>query len=284
MLLYGEGGIADPRQAQQILEDQAHESPFNQLELGRFFLYGNGIPQDITKAEHYIRLSISNENESAPLALAELLLEHKRDSDSHREAIALLEPLADAWWTDAHFLLGKAHEKGLGTRRHMPSAWKHYRLAATEPSPEHLTRLNEICAQMSVYEQEQAESLYQKYLIEHPISKESQSNIDYGHGLRLLCEDDNGRRYPKEAIEFLERAVLAGEELAIEGLYQANLEIGQRVDAAVWAQIAIETNNFIIDTGRAELDLNNLINSFSEAEQALFDLRLEEKRQALKDS
>ena len=283
MLLYGEGGIADPRQAQQILEEQAHESAFNQLELGRFFLYGNGIPQDITKAEHYIRQSISNENESAPLALAELLLEHKRDSDSHREAIALLEPLANAWWTDAHFLLGKAHEKGLGTRRHMPSAWKHYRLAATEPSPDHLARLESISTQMSEYEREQAESLYQEYLLEYPLSKDSQSSIDYGHGLRLLCEDDNGRHDPKEAIKFLERAVLAGEDLALDSLYQACLEVGQRLDAAVWAQIAVETNNFILDTGKAAADLDRLVNSFSEAEQALFELRLEEKRQALKD-
>ncbi|MXR70432.1 hypothetical protein GNT65_17375 [Shewanella sp. JBTF-M18] len=281
MLLRGEGGPADPREAERLMREEAEDNEFALIELAHIYQEGKHLPKDIDKAEECLRQAMALENNSASYRLGELLLKHRRASDSHSEAITLLTPLAEQWWTDALFLLGKAHEEGLGTRRHLPTALAYYRLAATDPAPYHLERVKELSAKMGSYEKEQAESLYQAFLTEHPIDKSQQACIDLTHGLRLLHEDDRGRRHPREAVSFLERAALAGDNLAFEPLHKACAEQGLRVDAAVWAQIALEDRFYFLPSGEMESSLVSLKQGFSEAEQALFDRRLDELRGAL---
>ena len=281
MLLTGEGGPAEPREAERLMREVAEENDFALIELAHLYQEGTVLRQDIPKAEECLRQALAMENHSAAYRLGELLLKHKRDSDSHREANALLTPLAEQWWTDALFLLGKAHEDGLGTRRHLPTALSYYRLAATDPAPYHLTRVDELSAKMGSYELEQAESLYRQFLTEHPLSQEQQASIDLTHGLRLFHEDDKGRRHPREAIAYLERAALAGENLALEPLHQACVETGQRVDAAIWAQLALTDQFYYLPTGELEVSLTSLKQGFSEAEEALFAQRLAERQATL---
>ncbi|ASJ95882.1 tetratricopeptide repeat protein [Shewanella marisflavi] len=278
MLLSGEGGPAEPREAERLMRELAQDNDFALIELARLYQQGKELPQDISKAEKCLRQAIAMDNDSATYHLCELLLNHKLDRDSHIEAIALLTPLAEQWWTDALFLLGKAHEDGLGTRRHLATALSYYRLAAIDPAPYHLTRVEDLSTKMGEYEKELADSLYQRFLTQHPISQSQQASIDLTHGLRLLHEDDRGRCHPREAIPYLERAALTGENLALEPLHQACAELGQRVDAAIWAQIALEDKFYFLPTGEMEISLASLKQGFSEAEQALFEQRLDERR------
>ncbi|QYJ90896.1 tetratricopeptide repeat protein [Shewanella halotolerans] len=281
MLLRGEGGPAEPREAERLMREEAEDNEFALIELAHLYQEGKHLPKDIDKAEECLRQAMAMENNSATYQLGELLLKHKRANKSHLEAIALLTPLAQQWMTDALFLLGQAHEEGLGTRRHLPTALAYYRLAATDPAPYHLERVETLSAKMGSYEKEQAESLYQAFLTEHPIEKSQQACIDLTHGLRLLHEDDRGRRHPREAISFLERAALAGENLAFEPLHKACAELSQRIDAAVWAQIALEDQFYFLPTGEMESSLASLKQGFSESEQALFEQRLQERQESL---
>ncbi|QYK12131.1 SEL1-like repeat protein [Shewanella rhizosphaerae] len=281
MLLRGEGGPAEPREAERLMREEAEDNEFALIELAHLYQEGKHLPKDIDTAEECLRQAMAMENNSATYLLGELLLKHKRANDSHLEAIALLTPLAQQWMTDALFLMGHAHEEGLGTRRHLPTALAYYRLAATDPAPYHLERVETLSAKMGSYEKEQAENLYQAFLTEHPIEKSQQACIDLTHGLRLLHEDDKGKRHPREAISFLERAALAGENLAFKPLHKACAELSQRVDAAVWAQIALEDQFYFLPTGEMESSLASLKQGFSEAEQALFEQRLQERRETL---
>ena len=66
----------------------------------------------------------------ALLIEAGALLRLSSDARSHEKAFALAQQAVTAGAMGGHAMLARMYEFGLGTRRHLPKATKHYALAA----------------------------------------------------------------------------------------------------------------------------------------------------------
>ena len=286
LLLQNEHNRDDIRQGAALLEELAVEDQYTRVELGMMYLNGNLLARDLHKAEVLLRQAMEDDgdNLSAAFTLAELLLLHKHSNDAHTEAVAILTPMAEAWWTHAQFLLAQAYERGLGVRRHLPTAWQYYKLAATDHAPEHVQALEDLTKRLGQYEKTEAESSYQDFLNRFPISQSAQADMDQSHAIRLLQDGEQGKRDPDRAIELLERAVLGGNTFALDMLYETCLEQGHKVDAAVWAKLMTEIHGFLLSSGKAEATLHSLKQAFTETEAALYEVRLASRRKALTET
>ena len=285
MMLQGLGGPVDKRQAEQLLIELAQDSSYFQLKLGQRYLDGEELPQDLHKARTWLEKAAASEDDDdyeAAMELADFLIAYSHDSQDHLRAKAILEPLAQAWDLDAHFHLGQIYELGLGVIRQLPRALMHFEFASMGDEAEYIASREVLAARMSQSEKQQAEALRQEYLALHPIDGLAQARLDLLKGQALLYADEQARNYLQQALPWLEKAAFGGETTAYEELYETYLELNQRVDAAVWLQLELEDRNRIsLPGGDLVLQQQELLQSFTEAETALYEQRLEEVRAQL---
>ncbi|TVP10801.1 tetratricopeptide repeat protein [Shewanella sp. MSW] len=282
MMLQGQGGPVDKRQAERLLIEQAKDSSYSQLTLGQRYLSGDQLPQDLHKAREWLEKAAADEENSVAATIwAGFLLEHSHDSQDHLRAKAILEPLAQAWDLGAHFQLGKLYQQGLGINRQLPLALMHFEFAAMAEEAEYIAAKETLAARLSQSEKQQAQALKQEYLTLHPIDNLAQARLDLLKGQALLYADEQEYQELQQALHWLEKAAFGGETLAYEELYETCLKLDKRVDAAVWLYLELAEHNQFGFQGNLVLQQQELLQSFTEAETAWYEQRLEEIRAQL---
>ncbi len=157
----------------------------------------------------------------------------------------------------------------------------HFEFASMGDEAEYIAAKESLAARLSQSEKQQAEALKQEYLALHPIDSLAQARLDLLKGQALLYADEREYKELQQALPWLEKAAFGGETLAYEELYETYLELDQRVDAAVWLQLELEEHNQFGLLGDQVLQQQELLQSFTEAETAWYEQRLEEVRAQL---
>ncbi len=272
-LIEERGSSADINQAILLLEACATEVDAAKTYLANLYFRGQVIDRDLDKAEFWYREAGRDNPGITAYFLAQVLLE-KKDSGSQAEAIELLMPLAENWVSHAQFLLAQVHENGWGVRRHLPTAWLYYRLAASFPIPEYVQARDAMGERLGQYEKTTAEESYQDFIKRFPISQQAQANMDHDMAMRLLVGNSELKQDLPRAVELLERALRGGNQFVLETLAKTCLQLERKVDSAVWAKLYIEHQSFFFSSGEMEAMLDSLLQNFSESEEALYQERL----------
>lgn len=278
MLLLGQGGAKDVAEGERLYTEYAVDDSYIQCDLAELYIEGELLPKDFGKARHWLELAMADDDDYVKLKMAILLLKAPQGDVDLECARTLLLPLAEEGDTDAHFVLGKIYEEGLGVNQHLPMACMYYKLAAEDHNPEHIAARDRLSSGLSILEQHETQQLQDDFIAQHPISQESQTYLDYAKGLQLLTPDEHDRTYPQEAAQWLEKAAMQGDCCASIELHKLYLELGRPLDAALWIQVSIDSFPFSPET---KWQLKGLKEQFSEPEKTLFEQRIKALRASL---
>lgn len=108
------------------------EDPLGQYNLGVFYRYGIGVPQNIPQCIHYYRLSSNQGCREATNNLALILAEGHGEQRDFDEIVARLKILGDEGYSYAQHTLAGIYDDGKRTHQDINLAIKYYTLAAAQ--------------------------------------------------------------------------------------------------------------------------------------------------------